>query len=263
MIIRGTKKIKGVLDLTGINKQLKAGDRLPITDNEFNDYTVQIAVNMGLLTYEEGNLIQAGDGSKSIKLRSIYDRPIRINALDADIRPQESFVMTEDQVNSADIRGALAKGLIEIVSSAKPIEGKEGTVKVGNLFDEEEEPIAHPVDPNDFLETNEELSAPKVVDEVEPTNIIDTEDPDPVKKSDLVDPKKKSIVWNPNKDPIAHTRTGMDAVSASKDNSKSDEANIDVGEISFVDEELDKERVEKHPILKNKPREIENDIDFL
>lgn len=263
MIIRGTANIKGVLDLSGINKQLSPGDRLPITDDQFNDPTVQMAINMGLLTYEKGNLAVGGE-SKSIKLRNIYDRAIRINTLDADIRPQGTFILTEDQVSGSDIRGALAKGLIEIVSSNTPADIKETTLKVGPLFAEDAEPLKRPpVDQSDFLETNEELGAPKIIDEVEPMNVIDTEDPDPVQKGDIADPKKKSIVWNPNKDPLAHTRTGMDAISASKSGLKSEETNIDIGDISFVDEELAKERLENHPILKNKPTEVENDIDFL
>lgn len=262
--IKGTDKIKGALDLTGINKQLKAGDRIPLSEEDFTDHTVQLAVSMGFITYEQGGILAAESHNDTIKLRNIYDRSIRINALDDEIRPGQTFTLSSKQANSADIRGALAKGFLEIVASAHATDsGSENTVKVGNLFDDskttQEATTESPTiidEGKRYLETNEELSDPSV---------IDTPDPRPVdNKKDVHDPKRKSVIWNPTKDPVAHSRkTQMEAISIGKDGDAQDiESNVDVSEINFVDESLDKERVAAHPILKDKVQNNDG-IDFL
>lgn len=251
--IRGTDKIKGMLDLGGINKQLKAGDALPIADDEFMEHTVQVAVRMGFITYKQGGMIDLPTDT-AVNVKNIYDRAIRINCLNNEVRSGQIFTLTEEQINSSDIRGALAKGLLKIVSSARPASSdeSESNVKVGDLFKEELEEIT---DPEGVLETNEEVTDP---------GVIESDDPEPVKKQDIPDPKGKTVIWNPNKDPIAHTRTGMDAIAA--DNSgpiAESETNVEIGDISFVDENLDEERRKAHPILKNKPTEETDGLDFL
>lgn len=256
--IKGTGKIKGALDLSGINKQLKAGDALPITEEEFNDHTVQVALSMGFLKFERGGLIDMPTDT-SVNVKNIYDRPLRINILDADIRPGQTFTLTEGQINSSDIRGALAKGYLEIMSSARPSDdAKESDIRVGNLFskDKEEEPMGSGLDLEpDYLETNEEVENP---------SIINTENPDPVTAEDIPDPKRASIIWNPNNDPITHTSKGMKAVAISKSGEVDPlETNVEIPEISFVDAEMDKERRESHPVLKNKPTGVNDGIDFL
>jgi len=261
--ITGTNKIKGALDLSGINRQLKAGDVIPLTDEDFSDVTVQIAVNMGFITYESKN--NYSGSSSAIKLRNIYDRSIRINALGDEVRSGQTFTLTENQVNSADIRGALAKGMLEIVSSARVAQDmNESDVKVGTIFkDEPETPSNVTETPDDddsqspkYLETNEEISE---------SGVINTENPKPVEKYDVPDPKKKSVVWNPTHDPVAHTtKKQMQAISANRTGTSDVvESNVDISEIDFVDHKLDQDRKESHPVLKDKPDAIDDEIDFL
>lgn len=254
--ITGTSKIKGALDLGGINKQLKAGDRIPLTDEDFSDHTVQLAVSMGFITYEKGGILDFSSNKSSIKVKNIYDRDIRINALEDEIRPGQTFTLTEDQVNSADIRGALAKGLLEIVSSARPAKEEEETdVRVGNLFGEVEEMPTTEIDTSRYLETNEEVLDP---------GIIDVPNPKPIEKSDIPDPKGKTVIWNPTHAPVAHTKTQMEAVSIGKEGTKElIESNVDVSDISFVDAELDQQRKDSHPILKDQPDTKNDGLDFL
>lgn len=254
--IKGTSKIKGALDLGGINKQLKAGDRIPLTDEDFSDHTVQLAVSMGFITYEKGGILDFSSNKSSIKVKNIYDRDIRINALEDEIRPGQTFTLTEDQVNSADIRGALAKGLLEIVSSARPAKEEEETdVRVGNLFGEVEEMPTTEIDTSRYLETNEEVLDP---------GIIDVPNPKPIEKSDIPDPKGKTVIWNPTHAPVAHTKTQMEAVSIGKEGTKElIESNVDVSDISFVDAELDQQRKDSHPILKDQPDTKNDGLDFL
>lgn len=255
--IRGTDKIKGMLDLGGINKQLKTGDALPIADHEFTDHSVQVALKMGFITFEKGGIIDLPTDT-SVNVKNIYDRPLRINCLnDEEVRSGQVFTLTEDQVNSSDIRGALAKGYLKILSSARPSPADEGEsdIKVGNLFKEEPEEMFKLDISEDDLETNEEAVDP---------GVIESNDPEPVTKKDIDDPKGKTVIWNPNRDPIAHTRTGMDAISSDKNGEILPlETNVEIGDIQFVDAELDKERRESHPVLKNKPLEETGDLDFL
>jgi len=265
--IKGTSKIKGALDLGSINKQLKAGDRIPLTDEDFSDHTVQIAVNMGFITYEKGGILDVGTNSNSIKIRNIYDRAIHINDLQSEVQPGQIFTLTENQVNSKGIRGALAKGLLEIVSSARITQGTdESNVRVGNIFDadteETQENPAPSIGNNPlYLETNEEAPEPKVIED---TRVIDTDDPKPVEKKDIYDPKGKTVIWNPTHDPVTHTKTQMKSISISEDGvQETIESDVDVSDISFVDAELDQKRKQSHPILKNKPDTKNDGIDFL
>lgn len=256
--IKGTSKIKGALDLGGINKQLKAGDRIPLTDEDFSDHTVQLAVSMGFITYEKGGILDLSSNKSSIKVKNIYDRDIRINALEDEVRPGQTFTLTEDQVNSADIRGALAKGLLEIVSSARPAkEEGETNVRVGDLFGEEvkEMPALALEGTPRYLETNEEVLDP---------GVINVPDPKPVEKGDVPDPKGKTVIWNPTHAPVAHTKTQMEAISVGKEGvSELIESNVDVSDISFVDAELDQQRKDSHPILKDQPDTNNDGLDFL
>ena len=241
---------------------------------------------MKFITHRSGSFDLPIEVGSHVELKNIFDRSITINALSSDVRPGETFTLTKEQVNNGDIRAALGKGMIKIMSSvvkSKP-EG-EATVKVGDLFSEDsgevseernidfEDDIDTIGGAEDYLETNEEASIPTVVDvaeelnvkTVEMTNVIDTENPDPVSGSED-DPKGKSIVWNPNKDPVVGTRGKMDAISVSKDgveHSPMSEGNVDVEDINFVDQELEAKRRSSHPKLKDKPVENNNELDFI
>ncbi len=260
--IIGTDKIKGVVDLTGINMQLKTGDNFRISEEQFYDHTVQLAVSMGLISYEKARVADPDGEISMIKCKNIYDRPLRINALNGEVRPGETFSLTDDQINGPDIRGALAKGMIEIVSSARSIETDEADVRVGNIFkedtksDPEEKPELRYIETeSDHLETNEEVADPSV---------IESDDPPPVEKWDIPDPKINAVVWNPNHDPVAHTRNSMKAIAADKvGNVEMIETNVEVGDLKFVDQELDEKRREAHPVLKDKPVANTDGIDFL
>jgi len=267
IVIEGTDKIRGMLDLSSVNLQMKRGDKYPITEQQFTDNKVQVAIRMGLIKKvgEEENSTFAGQ----ITLKNIYDRSIHLNALEAEIRPGQTFTLTEDQMNSADIRGALAKGMIDVISSARTASISEGNVNIGKLFeDAEDKKVISKVTEEeseektiDYLETNEEASEPKEIKDSstmfhEPPSIT-SENPKPVNTKDIPDPKRKSVIWNPNADPVPHTRTGMNKMSAGEKVGK------DQDKISFVDKELEEERIKSHPKLKDKEISQDVDLDFL
>ena len=201
--IQGTEKIKGALDLTGINKQLTTGAIYSITDEEFADHSVQMSIKMGFLTFKKDDIPDEDSIiGQMIQIKNVYDRPLNINIIGGEVRPGQTFTLSSDQVNTSDIRGALAKGYLEIVSSVKFKDSEESDIKVGNLF--KEEPLAPILEEKSVhLETNEEVVNPSV---------IDTEDPKPITSKDIDDPKKSSVVWNTNKDKIIQTPNQMRAV---------------------------------------------------
>jgi len=262
--ITGTKKIRGSLNLSGIQKELRAGDTLPISDEQFNDNTVQIALNMGMITYQRTEPLS---DFGAIRIKNIYDRTLTVNSLNnEEIQPGQIFTLPENDVNNADIRSALAKGMLQIVSSVRPTQDvTEGSVRIGNLFAEDkqtppqpeesenkEPPQAPPPAPEKNiqprLETNEEVVNPSVIND---------ESPSPVSKKDISDPKKASVIWNPTNDPIAHTRSSMEFISTSDKNQEDHE------DVTFVDKEQESTRKESHPILKNKIGDERDGIDFL
>lgn len=277
VVIKGTDRIKGVLDLNDVGLQLKTGDTFSLAEDQFYKHGVQIALKMGLITYSHNN-VPDPNAETIVQLRNIFDKSITINAIDSDVRPGQTFGLSEDLVNNADIQGALAKGILEIVSTIRSEEpDTETSIEVGGIFKEEtpgpipqmqqEISIPRGLDisddlgsvPDNVLETNEELSVP---------NVIEVENPDPIRKSDVPDPKGKTIVWNPNRDPIPHTQSQMDAIGARTGEIGNDsplvETDINVSdEISFVDKEADAERLESHPILKDQPKKVDDGLDFV
>lgn len=275
IVIKGTDKIKGILDLGDIGLQLKTGDTYSLTEEKFYKHGVQIALKMELITYSH-NSVPDPDSETIVQLRNIFDRSIAINAIESEVRPGQTFGLSEDIVNTPDIQGALAKGMLEVVSSGRSFDSDEETeVKVGGLFEEEKPGPIPPMhktisiprgldipeipDIPDALETNEELSV---------HNIVDEENPPPIRKSDIPDPKGKTVVWNPNKDPIPHTQSQMDNVDARTgeigNHSPIAETDLNISEeISFVDSEMDSKKRESHPILKDVEEKSNDGLDFV
>lgn len=263
LVIKGTDKIKGILDLGDVGLQLKTNDEYSLSEQQFYQHSVQVAIKMGLVTYSQ-NSVPDPEADMTVQLRNVYDRTITVNAIGSDVRPGQVFGISEEALNSPDIQGALAKGILEVVSSVRSSNPliEETDVKVGELFESTNEPeetiTAESLEKEaTYLETNEELSAP---------NVIEDDNPAPIVKKDIPDPKGKSVVWNPNREPIPHTASRMDAVDARGLNLDNPLIETDVSisdEISFVDQELNEKRLRSHPILKDKPAPESNDLDFV
>ncbi len=260
MFIKATSRVKGILDLSGIGVQLTPGSTHPVTEKQFHDNTVQIAIKMGLLTCDKTEPAVDYNENRMVTLRNIFDREIAVSTLETTVRPGATFSISEEHLNREDIRAALAKGMFEIISTTDKrailtetainidaegnISESESDVHTGMVIDMNED------NGNDTLETNEELGTPKVV---EMRNVIDVENPPPVQPSDVPDPKKQSIVWNPNKDPIRHSSGSEPFV----------ESDGSPDEISFVDKEVESQKRESHPLLKDVPLEKNDDQEFI
>lgn len=184
MVIKGTEKIKGVLDLSSVGLQLKKGAVYSISDNDFWNSDIQSALKMGFLS-SAGDPTQKGDDSKKVvRCINSYHRPITLNSVSAkEVMPNHSFTLPESKLNDPDIRVAISKGMITVTQVIDPNSRSEGFLELGSLFAKEskkspkneEQTIKQ--SPN-TLETNEEIdSLGKVVDETE---------------------SEKEIVWNPS-----------------------------------------------------------------
>lgn len=214
MVIKGTDKIRGVLQLPTIKKELGKGKVVHITENDYHTQDVQIALRMGLV-----QLVDKGppptlndDGQevdRSVVCKSIYSRSISLPGMKQEIKPNQRFTLKESELNSGPIRAAISKSMIEVVSvSGDESVYSEGKLKVSDKMDDatdtDVEPAATPelspaqralieaMEKNHNrtrkLDTNEEISSLKV---------IDSETPPAVTKKDIPDPRKQSVVFNP------------------------------------------------------------------
>ncbi len=239
MHLKGTKKIRGVLILASVKAELGRGQTFPISDNDFWNQDVQIALQAGYavaIGAPAEKLTTPSDPEEEDRLitcRNNYSRPLSLPGFDMEIGPNKKFSIKESQLNQADIRAAVSKNIISVVSSSTPAEFAEGTVsisakrpeKVKAALPESQNPKIdydkltpaqrlllnavqkkHAPQPESEtkhsqvnLETNEELRT---------TNVIDDENPPPVRKEDIPDTKRNAVVWNPTGAPVINVVKG-------------------------------------------------------
>lgn len=217
MVIKGTDKIRGVLQLPSIKKELLKGKEAHISEKDYHTQDIQIALRMGLVQIIEKGAppVLSADGQeidKSFVCRSIHGRSISLPGMKNEIKPNQRFLLKESELNSGSIRAAISKGIIEVVSASSDestySEGKlKVTDKIGDTPESVDESTAedaeieispaqraliNAMEKNHHrsrkLDTNEEISSFK---------IIDSETPPAVTKKDIPDPRKQSVVFNP------------------------------------------------------------------
>jgi hypothetical protein len=237
VIIHGTARIRGVLDLPTIKKQLKANGVLPLNDIEFSSSDVQIALKMGYITATEDTLqVATGKAERTITLINNQHTPINIPNRMHPIQPGIQFTLHESELLNGDIRAAIAKGIIKILNASNPGMPSAGQVKIGLTS-----PVASQSVPETtkqpVLDTNEELTTPT---RTVAHNVIDTETPEPINKEDIPDPLGKSVIFNP---------TGQNPLRIIKNATV---AKTNGNKLEFVDIEQANERIEKHPKLNKK-----------
>lgn len=266
--IEGTDRIKGVLTLASINQQLVKGQTLYLRDDDFWQSDVQTAKKMGWIvskgapTAAESYQASGGTGDRMITCVNNYHRPISVSQNSKEIRPGQTFVLSEKDMDTPAIRTAVSKKMIVPLGVAngdndgssegrvyvkKRLEGVALTEEVlpplpGDTFDEvqDKEGVVKV-----SLDTNEELSAPTVIKDdrgivwnktVEVAGPSDAYDelPTSVNPNDG-DPKRSSVIVDPNK-------TRLNSYISQKEQN-----------ITFVDQTYLKEKIAAHPKLKNKP----------
>ncbi len=251
MFIKSTGK-KNIIDLFSIKQQISRNQELPIKDDEYWNPDIQVALKMGWITASGAPVQRTDSGEvafteeRVIECENIHHRSIALNQNAREIRSGQRFNLKESEIDTPAIRYAISNGMIKIISSVShKSDFSEATVDIdsddSNILDSMEDDNDDMVDVG--LDTNEELSAPTVVEDnkgvmwntkddvrVAPvmTNVITDENPDPV-DSNRDDPKGRSVVVDPNKARFLKYR--------------SDE------NITFVDQEGESERIMKHPTM--------------
>jgi hypothetical protein len=134
MIIKGTPRIRGMLDLPNIKKQIGRNDSIPVSDVEFWSSDVQIALKMGYLT-AVGNVERypdaKGEVERVIKLVNRHKSPLNIPSQTNAIPPGAQFTLRESELQNADIRTAISRGIIGVVNTVDVDNASEGFVKLG------------------------------------------------------------------------------------------------------------------------------------
>lgn len=181
MLIKGTSKIKGVVEIPSIRQQLKVNQVLPISDKDYWNSDLQVALRMGYITVSGGpeqSSTESTDSTRMITCQNTHIRAISLPGFASDINPGAQFSIKESQLNEPSIRGALAKGMIKVVQLVSDTKVSEGVVR-----------ISKPKSSHPPTDVNDELPSPSAV--------IDDPNPPPVRKADIPDPAGRSIIFNP------------------------------------------------------------------
>ncbi len=218
MYIKGTDKIKGLLDLSSVKLQLAKNSILPINDNDFWNSDIQIALKMGYISAMGSPQID-GDGNEVSTERSVrcinqLDRTLQLPGLNEQIGPNREFTIKESELNNPHIRAAVSRGLIKVMEILDTDDafdeafldlGEEWEEEQGEQYEEKkaeaeafqgqiltpaQQALLNAAKTKQVkLDTNEEIGTP--------TRVIDTDNPDPI-TTQPDDPKRKSVVWNPD-----------------------------------------------------------------
>lgn len=224
MDIKGTNRIKGVLELPNLKRQLVKGQSMSINDNDYWSPDVQTAIKMGFVTAVAPSRARIDSpeekNERQVMCRNAHPRPLGLPNFAHEIAPNAQFQVKESDLSKPDIKAAIARGIIKIVGASdstaptekkisfadlakgKKAEGKKTEEKPTrnltpaqqSLLDAQKKQAIRDQQLKELrqaqqkLDTNEEAPVPK---------IIDDDHPNPVRKQDNPDPRKKSVIWNP------------------------------------------------------------------
>ena len=284
MVICGTDKVKGVCNISSLGLQITRTGRHIVSDDAIRNNDVQLAQRLGFITCQaDGNSLLVPGGEtvnvpteRQIELRNICNRTINFTVAPGSmlanqsihlknersgkrtvhnamqLPPGGSITIAESTLKSKEVQSALASRLLEIVGAANPIEMTEGSVRANptegemNLED-------------NGLETNEEVSAP---------NVINTPFPNPVRASEVPGPKRpRAVVWNPTGNPVIKKSSQSMVWIPGKDGKRSSAQVVETAQteqdVVFVDKVQEAERIAKHPVLSKLPPQPEVQIEFV
>lgn len=275
-VIIGTNKIKSVLDIDSVGIQVTSGQKVILSDEKFLDHNVQVAIHMGWLESEEKPSSEVS-GNK-LRIRNVLDRPISIPGLIRELKANQPAIIDEAQARSSAIQAAIAKGILRIEGPIEEADASEGSVKIGDIFDTAEADEFFTGEDATILTSDsvkkEEEKELETNDELLGTvKVIDSPNPDPVKVNK--DPHKQATIWNPSgntvmnpmsnaiiakgkeiKQIIVEHKEKLDFTAMQKvaDGDVKDDTPTDDDKLGFVDKELEQERINAHPKLKNKEK---------
>lgn len=187
MIIKGTQKIKGVVDIASIKLQLKKDSVYAISDNDYWNSDVQSALRMGFI---EASTDKTTSGeTRHYECVNVYHRELTLPFMTLPVKPNGKFSLNQKEINDPSVRAAQARGMIKVVEVVDGSDRTEGTMKLGNVFKSTENinPNVVEAQPPVVLETNEDLPRmTEVVADDRPRQV----DPLTLKRNNMVS-------WNP------------------------------------------------------------------
>jgi hypothetical protein len=303
MTIKGTAKIRGILDLPLSRLQVKANQTIYLEEEDFWKSDIQNAISLGFLINTDKKSDKENQvKDRMIRCKNIYGRPISIPSFQDEIKNGQVFTVQESMLQQDSFRRALAAHMIQVldvVGGTKALE--EGSVDLASVEAEEapktetEQKKTKPskkkkigegegavkLDKKQFeseaqLETNAELPTPN--------KVIDVPNPEPITKDDIGDPKKNTVVWNPSNNPIINELNNQDSpeVEELKTTEVKDPRKCSVvwnptkgkpdiirpkegedPEPSFVDKEQEQQNIGKHPKMAKKDLPNNQEINFV
>lgn len=276
MKIIGTEKIKGVLDLSSIKTQFKKGQSLNVRDDDYWQSDVQSAIRMGFLKVEgKLNNESEEDGDKVFKCKNTHIRSISMNENSSEIKPGQTFILRQRELESPAVKNAISRGMIKVLSTGSE-EASEVSVNVTKLlkgqdqgveriegFEEEDDGdlgianlLTGKKKPKVQTDTNEEISTPTVIikesdirpikDEkgvdwnapVEERQVFQVKSPTNIITSDHPDPVDSNIGDPKGKSVVMDPNKQSRYMNYMKDDS-----------VVFVDKSQEKERIDAHPTM--------------
>lgn len=238
MEIKGTKKIRGVLALPSVKLELKSGHAYNVSETDFWNQDIQIALRMGFITkgkddHDAGQTVPKNvdpdsdddsvaaniEGNAMIKCKNIHKRSITLNQIQTEIKPGQIFVVRKKDLELADIKLAVSKRYIEIVEAVDADkEVTESSIRINDLLNMDDE-VQEPSMADDMFQPDaktvvgEKLDAMKGAtvgksaeldldtnEEASNPRVIHDENPPPIRSNQIPDSRKnKNVIWNPTK----------------------------------------------------------------
>lgn len=295
MNVTGTNKIRGILQLPVIKKQVARDSTIYLTENEFYTQEVQSALKMGYIqsqaetksTHKNRDENENSTYENELVLcQSCSKRPIMIPVLNLEIRPGSQFRLKTSDLHSAHIKAAISKGWIKVIGSSSDDNYSEGNLSImDKVFSENSRTNDGQRTLSDFLK--EKLPAPTIANNTEISH-LKTIEKVPV-TPDSNDPRKNTIIFNPTGQQLIASKTSHHSVDYAdpenfihkKDNSpqldpikntiifnatKSAPEVVNLGsmnqnrEIVFADERESQIKRANHPVLSKTAEVIQDEV---
>jgi hypothetical protein len=116
MKVQVTEKAKGELFIRAINKTVKAGAKVNLSEDEYQDSATQAAIQAGFLEPVDGTKVADRNGQEFI---NVYKNALSFKVINRSIPAGAKFFVSEEQVDDSEIQNAVDHGYIEPVGAKK------------------------------------------------------------------------------------------------------------------------------------------------
>jgi hypothetical protein len=219
--IKAVETLRGELVLSSLNKSLRAGQEIAITDKSFWNEDVQIVYNAGKIVVSEGggSLPKPGERTEErYVLRSNHEKPLVFDAKPAfSLAPGATLTVSARQFDTASVQQAIVWNMIELVNElAATAQRPPQEPEVGEDEDEDETPRLQTVPPRPVQQKPKDDVDVEMLDEAERFKLtrqaqtITRDTPEQPKDSYIYDPHntrsqkkvppKDAYIYDPHKE---------------------------------------------------------------